>query len=386
MKVLFLSHYHKDAEEIGELATELRLRGIVPWVDKDRGFILGDDNEKEARRVVREESFGLLLYATGNVFERQFIRRIEIAEAKRMKEKDPNYLLVAIPRSIDFKQLEKLSKNHFHINLSDFHTIEIPGGTDIRPVLGEISRHVLCYVLDKCQTHAKHPLSLQISTRELLPDEHDDVLRIDASRLFRNDNPRPDWDRFLNGLIDIKKEIAIKYGRPHLKIHGSKHLTAAFVVGRVFSPFQMEIKQGSEIWKTDGKSLASSLKIKTIEQYPNSEELSVEISTNGKKVSAAVDRLLSSRLQPGNRIQCMLNDPLLGIDGPQCIDIIRQVRGQIEKAVGRRNVRAIHIFAAVPQGLMIMLGREFGPLPSVQLYEFDGNSYTPSLFVPSGAL
>ena len=386
MKVLFISHYHEDAEEIGELATELRLRGIVPWVDKDRGFILGDNNEKEARRVVREESFGLLLYATENVFERQFIRRIEIDEAKRIKERNPHFLLVAIPRSIDFKQLEKLSKNHFHVNLSNFHTIEIPSGSDLSPVLEEISRHVLCYVLERCKVQTNHSLSLQVSTRETLPDEQDDVLRIDASRLFRSDNPGQDWNRFLKGLIDIKKEIANRCGRPRLLIHGSNHLTAAFAVGRVFAPFQMDIEQGIEIWKTDGQCLKSSLKTQIIGHYENSEALSVEISVNGKKVSAAVDRFLSKGFQPRGRIQCVLKEPRMDIDSPQCRDIIRQVRHQVESAVGNWNIRSIHMFAAVPQGLMIMLGREFGALPSVQLYEFDGSNYIPSLLIPSGAL
>jgi hypothetical protein len=61
MKKLFLAHYSGDAHELWEQATELRLRGIIPWVDKAGGFAVADESEAAARRVIREDCFGLLL-------------------------------------------------------------------------------------------------------------------------------------------------------------------------------------------------------------------------------------------------------------------------------------------------------------------------------------
>ena len=69
-----------------------------------------------------------------------------------MKKQDPQFLLVAIPRSIDFTSLKMLSKKHFHVDLSDFHTIDIPDGIEIKPKLEEVSRHVLSSVLKKSIT------------------------------------------------------------------------------------------------------------------------------------------------------------------------------------------------------------------------------------------
>jgi hypothetical protein len=65
LRSLFLSHQHDAAAEIAELAVELQVRGVVPWVDKRRGgFRVARESVTEARRVIREDCFGFLFYAT----------------------------------------------------------------------------------------------------------------------------------------------------------------------------------------------------------------------------------------------------------------------------------------------------------------------------------
>ena len=99
---LFLAHSSSDMKEVHLLADELRLRGIVPWVDKQDGFSVGDHAEDEARRNISECCWGFLLYATINAFESDFVRRVEIDEANRRKRQDGAFLLMAVPRGISF--------------------------------------------------------------------------------------------------------------------------------------------------------------------------------------------------------------------------------------------------------------------------------------------
>ena len=106
---LFLSHYHGDAADVQELACELRLRGIVPWVDKDGGLQIGDESQAEARRAISDDCFGLLLYATERVFDRPFIREVELHQARVTKAADPSFLLFAAPRGINFTALAEKS-------------------------------------------------------------------------------------------------------------------------------------------------------------------------------------------------------------------------------------------------------------------------------------
>ncbi len=109
MEKLFLCHYGGDAAEVRELAEELRLRGVAPWVDKEGGFSIGDENAGEAERAIGEDCFGLLFYATPEAFGRDFISQIEINKAMRRKEEGPSFVLFAVPRGIDFGELSAKS-------------------------------------------------------------------------------------------------------------------------------------------------------------------------------------------------------------------------------------------------------------------------------------
>ncbi len=80
MKGLFLAHHHDDAGEVRELGQALRLYGIRPWIDKDGGFSVGDGAMAEARRAIREDCFGLLVYASHSVLDSAFIRDVEVDE------------------------------------------------------------------------------------------------------------------------------------------------------------------------------------------------------------------------------------------------------------------------------------------------------------------
>ncbi len=109
IKKLLLCHPRAAAAEVHMLAEALRLRGIVPWVDQQGGFSLGDAQIDTARRVIREECFGLLLYATTEAFESDFISRVEMNEALGAHDDDPDFQLAALPRRIDFRELTPIS-------------------------------------------------------------------------------------------------------------------------------------------------------------------------------------------------------------------------------------------------------------------------------------
>jgi len=117
MKKLFLCHYSGDIEEIRLLAKELMLRGIVPWVDKNGGYFIGDSSPEVARLAIREECFGLLFYATPKAFDRPFITQVELPEAIHMREKSPEFILVAVPRGMDFSELSAKSVKTLGIDL-----------------------------------------------------------------------------------------------------------------------------------------------------------------------------------------------------------------------------------------------------------------------------
>lgn len=156
LEKLFLCHYSGDAAEVRMLAEEFRLRGVAPWVDKEGGFSVGDENAGEAERAIDEDCFGLLFYATPEAFCRDFVRRIEINRAVRRKEEDLSFVLFALPRGIGFNELSSKSIETFGTDLASYASREVKGVNReneglLRPQFGTVANEVLGKVLARAR-------------------------------------------------------------------------------------------------------------------------------------------------------------------------------------------------------------------------------------------
>jgi hypothetical protein len=390
-KELFLSHQHEAAAEIAELATELQIRGVVPWVDKRRGgFRIARESVAEARRVIREDSFGFLFYATDEAFTSDFIRDVEIDEAKRTRDADSSYLLFPFARDMGFGTLKKQTLATFGVDLTAYHGVAV-GVKDaptevVRAKHIEAARLVLDEVLARSVVRDQPTVSLQISTRDLFPDEVDDVLRVDATHHFRDRvDDREAWARLLVGLLDIKDRLARTGARPRLAIHGSKHLTAAFMIGRAFSPFELDIRQtANDIWRTDATfpAWANPLAVTTVDG-DSSGPLFVGIASRNKDVAVGMDAFITRHdiAAPRRLILTPPNGPL-DANNELCRAMVSQTYAAIESAMRGQRLSSIHVFAATPQAFMMMLGREFKGMPPVHLHEWNGSEYVESCVMP----
>lgn len=390
MKKLFLSYYSGSAEELVCLAAELRLRGIVPWVDKQGGLLVGDDAEATARRAIREECFGLALYATDEAFRRPFIRDVEMDEATKARAADPSFLLFAIARGIAFEQVRRCGEAEFGVDLSRYHGLTIPDGSDIHTASSKVAGEVLSTVLRRAYAKGvDHDLYLQFSNLDAMPDGEHDVLRIDARELLSREPDQTAWDRVLRGLVDVKEAIAANWGRPHVHVHGSTNLPAAFLFGRAFSRFAVSVRQSpTEVWRTDAPiGRAEAPLLARVVPGAGSRTLSFEISIGRRDVTAGVaDLIRSGAFSPSTRLQLGPAVAPLHVDEAIARCVTAQARDALDEALRRHPTDAIHLFAAVPKSVMMMLGRELTAAPPVHLYEWDGASYRHCCVVPGGRL
>jgi hypothetical protein len=395
LEKLFLCHYSGDVTEVVTLAEELRLRGVAPWVDKQGGFSVGDENAGEAERAIGEDCFGLLFYATPEAFGRVFIRQIEINKALRRKEEDPSFVLFAVPRRIGFGELSERSIAVFGTDLAVYASQEIkgPGGEDesaLRLQLGAVAAGVLDKVLARaCEGGVADTLQMQFSTRERLADGPGDVLCVDAVRFFGQVSGPASraeaWGRVHRCLLDVKHAVSRHFGRLRLRIHGSKHLTGAFILGYTFpsTTCELEIRTKRDYWATDQEPARGDLLQVVSQGGPvGSESLYVEISTGEKSVRSAVRRYVRRtrvsplrylRLTPGPELK---SAPYLS-NADACA-ITRQLRRELAREISEQDISEVHVFAAVPQGLAVMIGHNLNAMPPVQLYEYDGSDYSPS--------
>ena len=389
-KKLFLSHFNGDAAEARGLAAQLRLHGITPWVDKDGGFQIGDHSPSEARRAIREDCFGLLLYATEAAFHREFIRDVEIDEARKVRELDPHFLLFAVPRRMDFECLAQRSQEAFGYDLSAFHTVALPEGCDLNASFRRVAMVVLDRVLRRASaSDGRASISMQFSTRELLPDEPDDILRIDATR--RRDAPDQDeraGEQLLVALKDVKSKVAEVFGRPRVMVHGSKHLSAAFTFGRIFALFHIDIRQTAhEVWSTHGQHPSRCPLAVSREEGSGHRRLFVEVASRLKNVGAGVDHFIRrTGIEPSMRLQVWPAGEPLDLDNALCLAMVHQVYAEIERAMRDHPAHELHIFPAAPQAFMMMLGREFKGMPPTCVYDWTGTQYELGCRVPGGVL
>jgi hypothetical protein len=428
IKKLFLAHHSKYRDELWYAATELRLRGVMPWVDKDGGFEVADECVPVARRAIREECFGLMLYATESAFQRQFIREVELDEARKVYEEAKaagrEYDFFAVPRGIGYDRLTELSKEAVGLDLSAMNTVSIPEDASIQPATGDsdpasveqargefekrcekLSSEVAKRVIRRGATHhGRDRLSLQYRTRsEAMPDRDDDVLFIDAAALFSDGiTGQEKWDRLIRGLLDVRQHIAHFYGRPRLYVHGSKHTTAAFIFGRVFSRFPLDIRQSSEetaVWSTDappadaepfavsveGQDQLKGLGTAEIEHGPRA--LFVEIASGLKDIRAGTDAYIREHgLVPVARLRLRPPDPHvpLTLDNATCAAMAAQTYRCIQLAARDYRCTEIHLFSASFVSFSTMLGHQFfNGVPPVHVYEWDGSRYSRSCVVPS---
>lgn len=395
MKKLFICHYSGDAEEISLLAEELMLRGIIPWVDKYGGYFLGDSSPEAARRAIREDCFGLLFYATPKAFDRPFITNVELPEAINMLEKDANFILAAVPRGMNFRDLSEKSMKTLGVDLGKYHTQQIKSedGTEQLSLINQFRSLTALILRQQLYTQSRKrsegTFKLQFSTRELLPTDEDDILCINAilpEKIDTSSDPQTNWGRIATGLQDVKTGIAEYYGRPRLRVHGSKHLTAAYLFGRIFSKpsgFRIEIRQGNDYWFSDYQDDGTEpLIVRETDGSITSTSLFVEISTTGKPVGNAVREWIRHTGELPYRFLSFTPDSRessgVPVDNKICVSMARQIRDNIARMIGRFPIKEIHIFSSIPQGLAVMIGHNLNALPTIQLYEFDGLSYYPS--------
>lgn len=389
MKKLFLCHYREYAAEVELLAQTLRQYGIVPWLDREGGFQLGDGFVDEAKRVIRNECFGLLIYATPELFERPFILNVELHEAIEQKERDPNFVIITVLRGMSTDELKKLSISHLGVDLSLYHAYILPDTqlSEFQEAFTVLAESLLPRVLRNASNLVKSVghFSLQLSTKDRLPDADDDVLAIDATVFSKIGMISSEqWAALAHALGTVKQQISRELGRPRLLVHGSKHLTTAMLLGYTFrasSGFQIALRHRDEYWSTDCPPLDAS-PFTVVEESGSYQTTSLFLEVNAieKTVREAVRRYIQqSGNYPALTLRFSRDQSLpMVIDNATCCAMAYQIRACISKAIGHNKITDIHLFGVMPQALAMMIGYQLNALRPVQLYEYVQGSYQPS--------
>ena len=387
MRPVFICHHTEQEARVREFVNELRLRGIAPWVAQDGGFMVGDDQEAEAQRVIRETCGGLLFYFTPGAIERDFIRRVELKEGLRRLRRErwlrlvgrapvERFFLACVADGVGFGEIRAAGSQHIGHDLARYAGVEI--GNQDPPSYAEAARRVL-------QQHLRHrapvrdTVSFQFSTRDRFEDDPGDLLRLDAGPLLATDHSTASWSRVAGALADIKTELS-RWGRPALQVHGSRHLTAAFLLGTTFrrsSGFPLSVRVRDGWWETNGPLEPAEL-TDCLEQGDDQDTLAVQIAATDKDPTAAVDLLLAN-MQRRPRVLRISTAGHGHLTAAQGRHIAASVRARVVAATTVRVPQRLLLFLSTPIGLATQIGFEWNGLPPTVLHEYVAPHYRESL-------
>lgn len=396
MQKLFICYHSDFRTEVDALAQQLRLRGIAVWLDHDGGFAAGDNIHTVARRVIgsKDESFGLLFYASPEALSRDFIRKIELHEAILRKEHDSEYVLTAILHGLTFTEFSEQSQRKLGEDLSLFHSYQAKLAGDgqgidgLRALFAEVANSILRQRLKQFPgDHGSDVLlGINFCTREHLPPSPDDFLDIDASAVFGAGNGLDPWPELAKALVDVKRIVRESLGVRRVRIRGSKHISAAFLLGHIFPPSTVReilVQQGGDLWTTAAAPSAEApLAMQIVDGSANSTALFIELTATDNDIRESVRGLMrQSNVRPHLSLRF---EPKRGLTrgsvtgNDVAIAMALQIRASILHAQQKRQIDEVHIFAAIPQGLALLMGHYINALTPIQLYEYINGSYIPS--------
>lgn len=363
------------------LAEQLRVRGITPWIDKQGGFLVGDRNKTEARRAIQEDCFGCLLYATPRAFERPFITDIEMPAAVEQYSRDADYLIFAVLRNLGFSDLAAKSQSTFGLNLADHHCVLVSDAA-IAEGLARVARETLAKLVCGHEINQKQSIRIQFCTREVFPPGEHELLCIDGRGVYGGYDTVA-WKDLLMGLCDVKKVIVKAFGRPAITVEGSKHLTSAFLFGRAFQPFELQIRQTSgECWSTIGP--LRELELSVAFRAQPSDELVVTVASGEKNI--LVEEIVAVSGSNASLLSISPPNGRFSLDADSSRWFAKAIYEHIDMAVAQSNPKKIHLLMAIPQATAMNLGQKFAGMPDTIVYDWNGSSYEPGRLIPGGVL
>jgi len=236
---LFLSYAWADTEEVNDLDTLLRLRGVPVWRDR-REMTFGTYNQDRAREGISEICSGFALYYSDAVLDSDFILAVEMPEMDRRRRKGPPppFFAGAIVRRPG--RVERV--------LDDLRCAS--NGIALAPALASVVsgqefnaslRAAACAILDSYleqQLGSADPVTVRIETRNDIPNSDPAHLHLCWSPPLHHDpdlHPDEVWPvELLPALADLRSSLDRVGSSRVLRIGGRIHLSAALALGFEF--------------------------------------------------------------------------------------------------------------------------------------------------------
>lgn len=204
---------------------------------------------------------------------------------------------------------------------------------------------------------------------------------------FTPDFPTPEtWDsKLVPDLGRVLNECGAQRSRL-IALHAKARISAGVAFGYTFrepTGYQLWIEQRpNEWWRTSAQpSEDTPLNVQHFELDARQPDTTLEIGLPQDVHNEVAEYIAAHQLPIGMRVQCWLPAiPGVVRDEAHAVAIAQQVRREIVAARRRTRRQTIHLFAAVPIGLAVLIGTQLNACEPVRCYEFDR---TQQVYVPA---
>ena len=381
----FISYNREDIDEVGVIAKTLMLHGVKIWQDiNNLGLGLA---ENEIREAIREDCSGLLFYSTKSSVQSLMVRLVELPEAEKKHKSDKSFSIVPIFK-LGVKETQNSLKDCLTIPISNFNGAKVG---EENPSILLASQEAALKILDTIDLNKGRPLAIGLSSKQKSDKELD--LDVDLMSYFSTGVPSQEvWVKEISSAFYNIKNTLLKKKVTHLRLYSFAHLSLGFLFGYIFrerTGFILEIEQITrperKIWTTNETPEENPLKTSLFPGDLNSKHLCVRInlmSQDDKSITSLCE-------QTGLSFRVILEIsptqyPFI-ISNGQGVTIARHLTDKIKQVNAEYGTNTVHMFAAIPLGLSLLIGYNLNACGKVQCYEFDNatRNYFPSCVLDS---
>lgn len=375
--VLFLSYSRKDLDDIASIARVLKIHGIRTWQDlNDLGVGL---SEARVRRAIQTESSGLLFYSTDESVSSAFIRQVELPEAEKAHKSHSAFNIVPVFRlSID--DTDAALKGVLTVPISNFNGAKVQPHDEPGTVVlaGHRAAEI---VLQQLRLDEYSVVPLGLSSKQRAPSTV--ALDLDFAPFFEDGLPdAEEWNGDFPAALARVKTALLYRSFTRVRLYSFAHLSLGLMFGFVFrdrTGFYLEIEQTNKgqdrsIWTTSEEPAPHELSMKEYPGTLGSQNLCVKINLIARDDSSVAAYTNSAGVD--YRALLDVSPPSFPylISNGQGVAIARQLAERIKELHGEYGTNTVHLFAAVPLGLALLIGYNLNACGSVQCHEFDNAS------------
>jgi hypothetical protein len=376
----FLSYAREDSEEVKYLQQLLNVRGVRAWRDVT-DIPLGGFTEHEIIQAIKQESDAFVIYITPECLESDYIWDKEVLAAVQRWEQDHAFNIVPILQGVTFAQVQHNSTVRGYRSLTEFNAVSLPDpNQDIElynQKLREISQRILkaTYALRLRRIGADSTYEPYIVLRavDYVPPVSSLDLDLDWAELFTSKKeppPEKEWDELLlPALEDVKRVLSAQIPSHKLHIDVQAYLPAPFTLGHAIpetSRFTLLLEGQNETWSTKGTTTDPTPLQKQIYSGHGDPRTAIVVITIERNIAQDVARNIPIQ---GISYKQHLHFSLPGRieSASQALAISHQIRHELRDLCDK-GVSHIHLFAAMPAALAVMIGHQFNALCPITLY------------------